>query len=164
MYDLVVRGGTLVDGTGAAPVVADVAIQDGVVAEIGQVSENGREEIDARGKIVTPGFVDIHTHYDGQATWDPLLTPTSWHGVTTLVMGNCGVGFAPVAPDKKDFLLPKSISWTRRERMSGGSRSRAGTILPRRGPRRETSSPLTASKMARFSCSSSVRTGPGSRG
>ncbi|MEE8165536.1 MAG: amidohydrolase family protein [Myxococcota bacterium] len=105
MYDLVVRGGTLVDGTGAAPVVADVAIQDGVVAEIGQVSENGREEIDARGKIVTPGFVDIHTHYDGQATWDPLLTPTSWHGVTTLVMGNCGVGFAPVAPDKKDFLI-----------------------------------------------------------
>ena len=105
MYDLIVRGGTVVDGTGAEPFVGDVAIQDGKVIEVGSVSETGREEIDATGKIVTPGFVDIHTHYDGQATWDELLTPTSWHGVTTLVMGNCGVGFAPVAPDKHDFLI-----------------------------------------------------------
>ncbi len=105
MYDLVVRGGTVVDGTGAAPFSGDVAIQDGKVAEVGTVSERGRHEIDAVGKIVTPGFVDIHTHYDGQATWDSLLTPTAWHGVTTLVMGNCGVGFAPVAPGKQDFLI-----------------------------------------------------------
>jgi N-acyl-D-aspartate/D-glutamate deacylase len=105
MYDLVVRGGTGVDGTGAAPFVGDVAIQDGKVAAVGTVPEQGREEIDASGKIVTPGFVDIHTHYDGQATWDELLTPTAWHGVTTLVMGNCGVGFAPVAPGKQEFLI-----------------------------------------------------------
>ena len=105
MYDLVVRGGTVVDGTGAAPFVADVAIQAGKIAVVGKVTEAGREEIDASGKIVTPGFVDIHTHYDGQATWDSVLTPTAWHGVTTLVMGNCGVGFAPVAPDKHDFLI-----------------------------------------------------------
>ena len=83
MFDLVVRGGTVVDGTGAEPFVADVAIQDGKVVEVGSVSESGREEIDAAGKIVTPGFVDIHTHYDGQATWDELLTPTAWHGVTS---------------------------------------------------------------------------------
>jgi N-acyl-D-amino-acid deacylase len=105
MYDLVVRGGTIVDGTGAASFVGDVAIQDGKVASVGAIAEAGREEIDATGKIVTPGFVDIHTHYDGQATWDSVLTPTAWHGVTTLVMGNCGVGFAPVAPDKHDFLI-----------------------------------------------------------
>ena len=105
MYDLVVRGGTVVDGTGATPFVGDVAIQDGVVAAVGEVSGAGREEIDATGKIVTPGFVDIHTHYDGQATWDALLTPTAWHGVTTLVMGNCGVGFAPVAEGKQEFLI-----------------------------------------------------------
>ena len=105
MYDLVVRGGTVVDGTGAAPFVADVAIKDGLVAEIGSISEKGAKEIDAIGKVVTPGFVDIHTHYDGQATWDEVLTPTAWHGVTTLVMGNCGVGFAPVAPGKQEFLI-----------------------------------------------------------
>jgi N-acyl-D-amino-acid deacylase len=105
MYDLIVRGGTIVDGTGAAPFVGDVAIQDGLVAAVGEVEGEGREEIDAVGKIVTPGFVDIHTHYDGQATWDSVLTPTAWHGVTTLVMGNCGVGFAPVAPGKHEFLI-----------------------------------------------------------
>ena len=105
MFDLVIRGGMIVDGTGGEPFIGDVAIQDGVVAEIGEVAEAGREEIDAQGKVVTPGFVDIHTHYDGQATWDSVLTPTAWHGVTTLVMGNCGVGFAPVAPGKQDFLI-----------------------------------------------------------
>ena len=105
MHDLVVRGGTVVDGTGREPFVADVAIRDGVVAIVGDVEEAGREEIDATGKIVTPGFVDIHTHYDGQATWDEILTPTAWHGVTTIVMGNCGVGFAPVAPGKQEFLI-----------------------------------------------------------
>jgi N-acyl-D-aspartate/D-glutamate deacylase len=105
MHDFVVRGGQVVDGTGSEPVEADVAITDGVVVAVGSVSERGREEIDARGKVVTPGFVDIHTHYDGQATWDSLLTPTCWHGVTTTVMGNCGVGFAPVHPGQEDFLI-----------------------------------------------------------
>jgi N-acyl-D-aspartate/D-glutamate deacylase len=105
MHDLVIRNGTLVDGTGAAPREADLAIDRGVIAAVGSVAARGREEIDARGKLVTPGFVDIHTHYDGQATWDPLLTPSCWHGVTTLVMGNCGVGFAPVRPGQQDFLI-----------------------------------------------------------
>ncbi len=105
MHDLVVRGGTLIDGSGAAPREADVAIAGGKIAAVGRVAERGREEIDAKGKLVTPGFVDIHTHYDGQATWDPLLTPSCWHGVTTLVMGNCGVGFAPVRPGKQAFLI-----------------------------------------------------------
>ena len=105
MHDLIVRGGTIVDGTGRDPFVGDVAIDDGKVVEVGSVDGDARQEIDATGKVVTPGFVDIHTHYDGQATWDSLLTPTAWHGVTTLVMGNCGVGFAPVAPGKQEFLI-----------------------------------------------------------
>ena len=105
MHDLVIRGGTVVDGTGAAPREADIGIDGGTIAEVGKLAARGREEIDARGKLVTPGFVDIHTHYDGQATWDPLLTPSCWHGVTTLVMGNCGVGFAPVRPGQQDFLI-----------------------------------------------------------
>src|SRR5664280_183267 len=108
MFDLVVTGGTVVDGTGAAPRLADVAIQDGVVAAVtspGELSGEGRERIDAEGLLVTPGFVDIHTHYDGQATWDPFLTPSCWHGVTTVVAGNCGVGFAPVHKDKRDWLI-----------------------------------------------------------
>jgi N-acyl-D-amino-acid deacylase len=104
-HDLVIRGGTVVDGTGAAARTADVAITDGVVTEVGTVDGRGREEIDADGALVTPGFVDIHTHYDGQATWDEQLTPSCWHGVTTVVMGNCGVGFAPVAPDRHEWLI-----------------------------------------------------------
>jgi N-acyl-D-aspartate/D-glutamate deacylase len=104
-HDLVIRGGTLVDGTGAPPRTADVAIRDGRVAEVGRVEGRGREELDADGALVTPGFVDIHTHYDGQATWDEQLTPSCWHGVTTVVMGNCGVGFAPVAPDRHEWLI-----------------------------------------------------------
>jgi len=104
-HDLVIRGGTVVDGTGAPARTADVAITGGVVTEVGRVGGRGREEIDADGALVTPGFVDIHTHYDGQATWDEQLTPSCWHGVTTVVMGNCGVGFAPVAPDRHDWLI-----------------------------------------------------------
>ncbi|MEQ1787666.1 MAG: amidohydrolase family protein, partial [Acidimicrobiales bacterium] len=104
-HDLVIRGGTVVDGTGAPGRTADVAITDGVVTEVGSVDGRGREEIDADGALVTPGFVDIHTHYDGQATWDEQLTPSCWHGVTTVVMGNCGVGFAPVAPDRHEWLI-----------------------------------------------------------
>lgn len=105
MHDLVIRGGTVVDGSGGAPLVADVAIDGGTISAVGQVSAAGREEIDATGKIVTPGFVDIHTHYDGQATWDDVMAPSSWHGVTTVVMGNCGVGFAPAAPDRHQWLI-----------------------------------------------------------
>jgi len=105
MRDLIIRGGTIVDGTGGAPFEGDVAIDGDRIVEVGEVSGPARREIDARGMLVTPGFVDIHTHYDGQATWDPLLAPSSWHGVTTAVMGNCGVGFAPVRPDQHDFLI-----------------------------------------------------------
>ena len=94
--DLVVRGGTVIDGTGAPGRVADVAVDDGVIVEVGRVAGSGRREVDADGAMVTPGFVDIHTHYDGQATWDDSLAPSSAHGVTTVVAGNCGVGFAPV--------------------------------------------------------------------
>ena len=105
MHDLVIRNGLVVDGTGAPARQADVAINDGVVAAIGEVNDLGREEIDAQGMLVTPGFVDIHTHFDGQITWDPLLTPSFWHGVTTVVFGNCGVGFAPAAPNRRDWLI-----------------------------------------------------------
>ena len=105
MNDLVISGGKVVDGSGAAAREVDVAVTDGVISEVGTNLGPARETLDARGKLVTPGFVDIHTHYDGQATWDSLLTPSSWHGVTTLVMGNCGVGFAPVAPGQEDFLI-----------------------------------------------------------
>jgi N-acyl-D-amino-acid deacylase len=105
VHDLVVRAGTVVDGTGIAPVTADVAVVGGVVAEVGRVAERGRHEIDADGLLVAPGFVDIHTHFDGQATWDPILAPSSWHGVTSVAMGNCGVGFAPAKPDRHDWLI-----------------------------------------------------------
>jgi N-acyl-D-aspartate/D-glutamate deacylase len=105
MYDSIVRNGTIIDGTGNDRFVADIAIKDGKIAKIGQITGPATNEIDAKGKLVTPGWVDIHTHYDGQATWDPLLTPSSWHGVTTVVMGNCGVGFAPVKPDDRNFLI-----------------------------------------------------------
>ena len=105
MHELVIRGGTVVDGTGAPAMIADVAVDGGRITEIGRVDGMGERELDADGLVVAPGWVDIHTHYDGQVTWDPELTPSSWHGVTTVVMGNCGVGFAPVRPDGKDFLI-----------------------------------------------------------
>ncbi len=105
MHDLVIRGGTVVDGTGAPAREADIAIDDGRVSAVGGEIGEGRREIDARGLLVAPGWVDIHTHYDGQVTWDPHVTPSGWNGVTTVVMGNCGVGFAPVRPGKEDFLI-----------------------------------------------------------
>ncbi len=105
MHDLIIRGGTLVDGTGAPARIADVAIDNGLITEVGEVKGEARREIDAKGLLVTPGFVDIHTHYDGQVTWDEYLSPSCWHGVTTVVMGNCGVGFAPARPDRHDWLI-----------------------------------------------------------
>ena len=105
MHDMVIRGGRVVDGTGAAPFAADVAIDGGLISAVGNIISPGREEVDATGYIVTPGFVDIHTHYDGQATWDAEMAPSSWHGVTTVIMGNCGVGFAPAKPEKHEWLI-----------------------------------------------------------
>lgn len=104
-HDLVIRGGTVVDGTGAPRRIADVAIDGETITAVGVVPGKGRTEIDASGHIVTPGWVDIHTHYDGQVSWDPYLSPSCWHGVTTVVMGNCGVGFAPVKPHFRDRLI-----------------------------------------------------------
>ena len=104
-HDLIIRGGTVADGTGAPTRTADVAITDGVVTEVGRIDGAAVEELDADGLLVTPGFVDIHVHYDGQATWDNRLIPSSLHGVTTVVAGNCGVGFAPVRPDDHDRLI-----------------------------------------------------------
>ena len=104
-YDLIIRNGMIADGSGAPLRLADLAVQDGRIAEVGKISARGREEIDAGECLVTPGFVDIHTHFDGQATWDSRMQPSSWHGVTTAVMGNCGVGFAPVRPQHRDRLV-----------------------------------------------------------
>ncbi len=105
MHDLVIRGGTVVDGAGNPARQADVAIDGDRIAAVGDDVGEGRREIDATGLLVTPGWVDIHTHYDGQVTWDPHLTPSGWNGVTTIVMGNCGVGFAPVRPGQEDYLI-----------------------------------------------------------
>lgn len=105
MYDLLIRGGMVVDGTGTPARRADVAVKNGLIVDVGDCKGPATREVDARGLLVTPGFVDIHTHYDGQATWDPYLTPSSWHGVTTAVFGNCSVGFAPVRADQTDYLI-----------------------------------------------------------
>ena len=104
-FDVVIRGGTVMDGNGGTPFTADVAVKDGKIAEIGSVSGTTAQEIDAGGLSVTPGWVDLHTHYDGQAVWDSHLAPSSWHGVTTVVMGNCGVGFAPVRDGTRDKVI-----------------------------------------------------------
>ena len=104
-FDLVVRGGTVLDGTGGPAISGDVGILDGKVTAVGRFDGAGREEIDARDRLVTPGFVDIHTHYDGQITWEDTFAPSSTHGVTTVLMGNCGVGFAPCRPDDRDMLV-----------------------------------------------------------
>ena len=105
MHDVVIRNGNIMDGTGRTAFAGDIAIDGDIISAVGGKAGAGRREIDAAGMLVTPGWVDIHTHYDGQVTWDPYLTPSSWHGVTTVVMGNCGVGFAPVQPGKEEFLI-----------------------------------------------------------
>ena len=124
-YDIIIKDGTVVDGTGAPRFSADVAIANGRIAEIGSVTESAAETIDARGLIVAPGFVDPHTHYDAQICWDPLITSSSWHGVTTVMMGNCGVGIAPCRPEVREIaawdlvnveaipfdVLSKGITW-----------------------------------------------------
>ena len=104
-YDLIIRGGKIYDGSGGEPFLADIAINGGVIVAIGDVEGSGREEIDASDRIVTPGFVDVHTHYDGQITWENRLAPSSDHGVTTVVMGNCGVGFAPSRPEHRKLMI-----------------------------------------------------------
>ena len=105
MHDIVIRGGTILDGSGAEAFTGDVAVDGGKIAAIGGKAGPGRREIDAGGLLVTPGWVDVHTHYDGQATWDPVLAPSSWHGVTTILFGNCGVGFAPVKKEHQAGLI-----------------------------------------------------------
>ena len=105
MYDLIIRNGLIYDGKGSEPFEADIGISEDKIVAIGKIEEDSIETIDAKGKIVTPGFVDIHTHYDGQVTWDPYLRPSTYHGVTTVVMGNCGVGFSPCKPDQRDWLI-----------------------------------------------------------
>src|ERR1700729_999363 len=105
VHDLIITGGTLVDGTGTAARPADIAVDSGRITEVGTVQGGATRTIEADGLLVTPGWVDVHTHYDGQVTWDTELAPSSWHGVTSLVMGNCGVGFAPAQPDRHDWLI-----------------------------------------------------------
>jgi N-acyl-D-aspartate/D-glutamate deacylase len=105
LHDLVIRNGKILDGSGKKSFFGDIAIDDGKITSVGKIEGSGKEELDAKGNLVTPGWVDIHTHYDGQVSWDPYLTPSSWHGVTTAVMGNCGVGFAPVRPGDENFLI-----------------------------------------------------------
>lgn len=105
MYDLIIKNGLIYDGIGSEPFAADIAISDEKIVKIGSLDKEAKNTIDATGKIVTPGFVDIHTHYDGQVTWDPYLRPSTYHGVTTVVMGNCGVGFSPCKPDQRGWLI-----------------------------------------------------------
>ena len=105
MYDLIISGGTIVDGSGKTRFTGDIAISGEKIVAVGNVDGEAKNTIDATGLLVTPGWVDVHTHYDGQATWDPVLAPSSWHGVTTVVMGNCGVGFAPVRPGDQQYLI-----------------------------------------------------------
>ena len=105
MHDIVIRGGTIIDGTGKSAFSGDVAIADGKISAVGGKQGPAKREIDANGLMVTPGWVDVHTHYDGQAMWDPLLAPSCWHGVTTVLFGNCGVGFAPVKKHHRQGLM-----------------------------------------------------------
>ena len=142
-YDLIIKNGTVIDGTGAFRRRADVAVKDGKVAEIGKVTDGAKETIDASDLIVSPGFVDPHTHYDAQICWDPLVSCTSWHGVTTAVMGNCGVGIAPCKPAAREVaawdLVNVEAFRSRRWRRESPGTGRASPISwrRRRGAARE---------------------------
>ncbi|MDH5670694.1 MAG: amidohydrolase family protein [Myxococcales bacterium] len=122
MYDVIIRGGSIIDGTGAEPFLADVAVKDGAIAALGEVSGEAKTEIDATGLTVTPGFVDIHTHLDAQIGWDPQLTPISWHGITTALLGNCGVTFAPCKPSDRELLagMMETVEDIPRDAILGG--------------------------------------------
>src|SRR4051812_28762460 len=104
-YDLLIKNGTVIDGTGTPRYRADVAVKDGKIAEIGKISDSSAKTINASGAVVAPGFIDPHTHYDAQICWDPAITPSSWHGVTTVVMGNCGVGIAPCRAEAREIAM-----------------------------------------------------------
>lgn len=122
-HDMIIRGGTVVDGTGSAGFVADVAITGDRIAAVGDLTgQVAAREIDATGQVVTPGFVDLHTHLDAQVGWDPLMTSASWQGVTTALIGNCGVSFAPVAPQNRPYLaeLMESVEDIPREAIRDG--------------------------------------------
>ena len=105
MLDLLIKGATLIDGCGAGTITADVAVRDGLITEIGRIGSEARETVNAEGAWLMPGFIDVHTHYDGQATWDETFSPSIHHGATTVVMGNCGVGFAPLRPGSEQALI-----------------------------------------------------------
>ena len=122
-HDLIIRNGTIIDGTGSQGYRADVAIDGDRITAIGDLSAaQAAREIDASGLIVSPGFVDLHTHLDAQVAWDPMMTSSSWHGITTVLIGNCGVTFAPVAPDHRVFLaeMMESVEDVPREAILGG--------------------------------------------
>ena len=122
MHDLIITGGTIVDGTGQPAFTGDVAVSNGRITGVGRDLGPARRTLKADGLLVTPGWVDVHTHYDGQAVWDPLLAPSLWHGVTTVVMGNCGVGFAPVRPNRREYLITmmESVEDIPRQSLSAG--------------------------------------------
>ena len=109
-YDLLIKNGTVVDGSGAPSFAGNVAVSDGKVVAVGEVSGKARDVVDAEGRLVTPGFVDIHTHLDAQITWDPIASSSCWHGVSSIVMGNCGVTFAPCKPEDRDYLARLMVS------------------------------------------------------
>ena len=129
-WDLVVRGGKVIDGTGMGAFGADIAIQDGRVARVGRVTEAAKKTIDADGCWVTPGFIDVHTHYDVQLDWDPLATPSSWHGVTTALAGNCGFTLAPAKPEDVDWLagMLSRVEGMSRDALAEGLRFSGGSF------------------------------------